>query len=377
MKITCWKGLFVLGMFLTCPATLSAQEHCKNSPAYFQYNASAIKELSQKQSDEQMSYEELIKWDEITADLVREDPSVNSASMYAYLYTAQKEAAFLSCKAHGQFMGSLGPISAQVLALFFSAAPQEKGDEYSEELAHIVFAKIQQRFEEERRQIKSFPIDEKDPRLKDLPQPYIGIKMASYKPWLLKDPKQFMASQPPLPNDPYWKQQSEIVKQAAKNVTKQQLEAAQFWAGRRGPKSGAWMAIVDDYMFSHNVPFSKIVCVRSTLAEAGVDIDIAIFYSKYTYVIKRPSTINPTIEQHIEFPKHPSYPSGHSTWSPACATILSYYFPEEKHYWFQLAEEAGYSRIWGGIHYPIDHQNGWALGVQLGKAILESPKLCR
>ncbi|MBS0621487.1 MAG: hypothetical protein JSR80_00800 [Verrucomicrobia bacterium] len=69
MKIRCWKGLFAIGMLITCPANIQAafpvQEQCKSSPTYFQYNSSEIKELSQKSSDERMSEEELIKWDGI------------------------------------------------------------------------------------------------------------------------------------------------------------------------------------------------------------------------------------------------------------------------------------------------------------------------
>jgi membrane-associated phospholipid phosphatase len=370
---TIWLFAFVI---LTASSLHSAQEPLQKLSTYFQYDQNEISELSKKNSTEKMSKEELIKWDEIAADLSAKNPASNVYCLYAYLYTAQKDAAFLSYNSHGQFIGSMGPLSAKVLQLFFPSVQLVTSDEYSDYLSTIIFAKIKARFDDERANMKSSPMDENDPMLKDLPKPYIGLKIASCKPWLLVDPTQFTAPKPPAQNDPYWVQQSEIVKQIAENATEEQIQKTKFWAKEAGPKSGDWMAIADDYMFSHDVPFSKIVCVRAILAQAGVDVDIAIFNTKYTYAIKRPSTVNPTIKQHIPFPKHPSYPSGHSTWSPACATILSYYFPNEKDHWFKLAEEAGQSRIWGGIHYPIDHKNGWNLGVQLGEAILQSPKLC-
>lgn len=385
MKIRCWKNLFVIGILTTSFASMQAeplledgkvQEQRQDFSTYFSYKPSEIRELSEKNSNERMSNEELMKWDDITVDLSRKNPGSGASRMYAYLYTAQKEAAFLSYNSHGQFMGSVGPISEKVLKLFFPGVPHIDSDIYSESLAEIVFAKIKQRFDDESAEIRNFPLDENDPKLKEFPKPYVGLKTASCKPWLLKDPKQFMASRPPSQNDPYWMQQSEVVKQIAENVTEKQMKAVKFWAGESGPKSGNWMEIINEYMFSHDVPFSKIVCVRSVLAQAGIDIDIPLFYTKYTYLIKRPAIVNPTIHQHIEFPKHPSYPSGHSTWSSACATILTYYFPKEKDHWFEVAEEAGLSRIWGGIHYPIDHRGGWILGTHLGNMILQSPKVC-
>lgn len=379
MKIACCKGLFVVGIFTIAFGSLRAvpneNEHCQNFPTYFQYSSDDLKGLSEKKSSEIMSKEELTKWDEITAELNKKNPGPNTTRMYAYLYTAQKEAAFLSYNAHGEFFGSLGPISEKVLNLFYSTVPKFESDEYSEKLAEVVYAKLKQRFDEENPQVKNYPLDENDPKLAEFPKPYIGLTFASCKSWLLNEPKQFMAAQPPAQNDPYWTEQAQIVKKNAENATESQKKAILFWAGQSGPKSGDWMAITDDYMFENNVPFSKIVYVRSLIAEAGVDVDKCLFYAKYTYLIKRPSIVNNTIKTHIPFPKHPSYPSGHSTWSPACATILTYYFPEKKDHWFHLAEEAGKSRLWAGIHYPIDHQNGWNLGIILGNNILHSPTI--
>ncbi|MBA3956848.1 MAG: phosphatase PAP2 family protein [Parachlamydiaceae bacterium] len=377
MKITSY--LFVLSVltmgFTYIQAEPVVQKQSQKFSTYFQYAPEELQKLSGKNSTDIMSNSELKKWDEIAVDLSQKNPG-STSRMYAYLYTAQKEAAFLSYNAHGQFVGSLAPISAKVLKLFFPSAPNINSDDYSETLAQVVFAKIKQRFDEESAEMKHFPANEDDPKLKTLPKPYIGLNTASCKPWLLKEPQQFMAPQPPPQDDPYWLQQSEIVKKIAEGSTEQQLQRIKFWAGKSGPKSGNWMEIANEYLFSHDVAFSKIVCFRSILAQAGMDIDIAIFCTKYTYAITRPSVVNPTIKTHIDFPRHPSYPSGHSTWSAGSATLLSYYFPKEKNQWFQLAEEAGNSRIWAGIHYPIDHQAGWDLGSKLADMILKSPKLC-
>jgi len=73
----------------------------------------------------------------------------------------------------------------------------------------------------------------------------------------------------------------------------------------------------------------------------------------------------------IAVPNHPSYPSVHSTISSTVAVVLTELFPDNQEKWNELAEEAGMSRIWGGIHYPADHKKGMDLGEKIGQAILK------
>lgn len=367
------KSISILFILLFGTASIAAE-----SPStYFQYSADEIKELSEAKSKERITKDELIKWDEIAKNLVQKKTlGEDVGRMYAYLYIAQQDAAFLSFQTQGDFIGSLAPISAGVLNLFFPSVPQANSDVYSNKLAKIVLAKIKERLNKENAEIRDFPIGPSDAKLKASPQFQYGIKLASYKPWLLKDPTQFLAPPPPE-EEAFWKDQAKTVKQTTETATAEKKQISKFWAGESWPGSGNSIDMVNKYMFSQSIPLTKILCVRSTLAEAGVDVDIALFYSKYTYVAKRPNTVDPTIQMHVKLPKHPSYPSGHSTWMSAWAVILSHYFPEKKNEWFQLAEEAGQSRIWAGLHFPIDHQAGKTLGKKLGEAILQSPKLCK
>lgn len=75
------------------------------------------------------------------------------------------------------------------------------------------------------------------------------------------------------------------------------------------------------------------------------------------------TTIMPT-------PNHPSYPAGHSTISSGSETILSFFFPEKQAFWAKLSTEAGSSRIWSGIHFTIDNEEGVKLGRKIGEAAL-------
>lgn len=61
-------------------------------------------------------------------------------------------------------------------------------------------------------------------------------------------------------------------------------------------------------------------------------------------------------------PRHPSYPSGHSTYAAAASELLSWFFPDYREEFNRLADNAGMARMWAGIHYRSDHVQGQRLG---------------
>lgn len=52
--------------------------------------------------------------------------------------------------------------------------------------------------------------------------------------------------------------------------------------------------------------------------------------------------------------------------------ILSYFFPRETWKLRALAEECALSRLFGGVHYPIDNDEGLRLGRQMGKLVVNA-----
>jgi membrane-associated phospholipid phosphatase len=94
----------------------------------------------------------------------------------------------------------------------------------------------------------------------------------------------------------------------------------------------------------------------------------------------KPKTMGPM--PHPGTPRHPAYPSGHSTYSAAASEVLACFFenyddprpqlkglnwPEE---FRLLAENIGEARIYGGVHWRSDH----TLGQQIGNAVAELVK---
>ena len=70
-------------------------------------------------------------------------------------------------------------------------------------------------------------------------------------------------------------------------------------------------------------------------------------------------------------PPFPSYTSGHATISAAASTVLAHLFPEDEVALAARAEEARNSRLWAGIHFPIDNDMGAVAGRMVGRLVAE------
>ena len=70
-------------------------------------------------------------------------------------------------------------------------------------------------------------------------------------------------------------------------------------------------------------------------------------------------------------PRHPAYPSGHSTYSAAASTVLGCFFPELCEEFRKLAENIGTARFYGGVHWLTDHVLGRRVGNAVGNLIIE------
>ncbi|HET7228962.1 MAG TPA: vanadium-dependent haloperoxidase [Longimicrobium sp.] len=84
--------------------------------------------------------------------------------------------------------------------------------------------------------------------------------------------------------------------------------------------------------------------------------------------------VPPYINSSPGTPRHPAYPSGHSTYSGAASEILSFFFPDYRAEFDRLADNIGMARLWAGVHWRTDHVAGNKLGRTVACIIIDKLK---
>jgi len=105
-----------------------------------------------------------------------------------------------------------------------------------------------------------------------------------------------------------------------------------------------------------------------------MDAAIVCWDAKYFYFNPRPTQIVMNIKTLTGIPNFPSYTSGHSNFSGAAATVLTYLLPDRGTKFTDMAHEAAMSRLYGAIHYRSDCEVGLQTGAKVGQYAVERAK---
>jgi membrane-associated phospholipid phosphatase len=162
------------------------------------------------------------------------------------------------------------------------------------------------------------------------------------------------------------------VKRVAEGLTREQMAVALRWndgAGTYTPP-GHWNDIAAEWVRDARMSEVRAARAFALLNMAMHDAAVGCWEVKFRYFNPRPAQLDPTIKTMIGLPNFPAYPSGHSTFSSAAATVLSHLFPAGAREFEAMAEEAGISRLYGGIHYRSDIEQGKAHGLRIGANVV-------
>ncbi len=151
--------------------------------------------------------------------------------------------------------------------------------------------------------------------------------------------------------------------------TREQWRITDFWADGAGTETppGHWNIIAEDLIRKYAQSEIRAARTMALMNTAIMDGGIQCWDAKYFYMLPRPSQMNPEIKTATGIPNFPAYTSGHSTFSAAGATVLSYIFPNDKTAVENMAIEAAMSRLYGCIHYRFDNDTGLVYGTKVAE----------
>jgi hypothetical protein len=203
-------------------------------------------------------------------------------------------------------------------------------------------------------------------------------------------------------NSDYYKNYSEIYS-LVRNLTQEQREIAAWWVD---DPTETWSPPGHSYYTALSVVKKEQITVlkaAQTFAAVGLAVADAFmncWATKYKYHSQRPNsyiwtTIDGFFPGFWPEPPFPSFYSGHSTQSMAAAVVLenlygvSYSFTDTAHEqrkldpvrnillkprsftsFRKMAEEAGMSRLYGGIHIRMDNEIGLQEGEKVAKNVI-------
>ncbi|CAN5386507.1 hypothetical protein BH09BAC6_BH09BAC6_15550 [soil metagenome] len=181
---------------------------------------------------------------------------------------------------------------------------------------------------------------------------------------------------PYLTNSVEFKNETAEVLSFTKNPTREHQALVQFWADGVGTYTppGHWDAIAADEFVKEN--YSEVRWARNMalLNMAEMDAAIVCWDTKYFYFNQRPTQANDLIKTLTGIPNFPAYSSGHSNFSGAAATVLTYLLPDRGSKFTNLAHDAAMSRLYGGIHYRSDCEVGLVTGNKVGQYAVNRAK---
>lgn len=229
----------------------------------------------------------------------------------------------------------------------------------------------------------------------------IGGPVGKWKPWLMAEPSSLRNTIPgPFAyGSPEFMAETQEVLDVQANLTKEQRQIAHFWDDPPGTVTppGHWFDIMLDQFEIYGTGTKEAARASALLGTVALDSAIAVFEAKYEWWSIRPITTvwrlcdgelklcteaeireNPSRADYrpgwttpIITPAFPAYPSGHATFSGGGGEILSYLFPGSAGQLNEMAEEAAMSRLYGGIHFRSDDDDGLILGRNVARLAIE------
>ncbi|MGI9098679.1 MAG: phosphatase PAP2 family protein [Solirubrobacteraceae bacterium] len=208
-------------------------------------------------------------------------------------------------------------------------------------------------------------------------QPLAG----TWDTWVLHPVDRFQPPAPPKYGTKAFIANARDVMRVKTQLTPHQKQLAKFWEAGPGTAlpAGVWNKVAMAYVDDRDLSVPRQTRLFALLNVAMADAGAASWNAKYQTGWWDPRPINAirdlgldrTWEPYLDTPLFPSYPSGTSNYSGAAGTVLGYVFPDDAKMWRARATDAGMSRLWGGVHWRIDVEQGLKMGRSVGDLVVD------
>jgi hypothetical protein len=195
------------------------------------------------------------------------------------------------------------------------------------------------------------------------------------------------------PGSPFHEEAMEVY-ETVNGLTDEQRTIAFFWAdlaGETATPPGHSLSITAQVLEQLDASLDVTAEAFARVGLGESDAFIASWATKYHYNLLRPVTyihelIDPGWLPVLDTPPFPAYTSGHSNDAGASSTILTAMFgdgfaftdhthdrlgfaPRSYPSFYDAANESAFSRLYGGIHYRADIEQGLVQGFCVGRAV--------
>lgn len=205
-------------------------------------------------------------------------------------------------------------------------------------------------------------------------QPLAG----TWRTWVLASGSQLRPSPPPPIGSPENLAEAREVMRTRDELTPEQERIARYWEGGEGTSlpPGIWNEVALAYAARDRLSTPRSARLFALLNVSQADAGVAAWDAKYVYWYPRPENairdlVDPNWTPLLDTPLFPAYVSGHAVYSGAAGEVMGYLFPAEIEHFRARAEDAANSRVYGGIHWPVDSEGGLPMGREIGRLVVE------
>ncbi|MDQ3972954.1 MAG: vanadium-dependent haloperoxidase, partial [Actinomycetota bacterium] len=200
----------------------------------------------------------------------------------------------------------------------------------------------------------------------------------TWRTWVLASGSQLRPAPPPPIGSPENLAEAREVMRAKDELTPEQQRFARYWEGGEGTSlpPGIWNEVALAYAARDRLSTPRAARLFALLNVSQADAGVAAWDAKYVYWYPRPENtirdlVDPNWTPLLQTPLFPAYVSGHAVYSGAAGEVMGYLFPAELAQFRAKAEEAAISRVYGGIHWPVDSEDGLPMGREIGRLVVE------